>query len=291
MKILSTRLRALLPFFLLLLPSLVHAGEWGADEEGCKDSKLLTRMPTCEIRECESSEFDTREVQIGVSTADGSKTKALEGKIEYIVYECPEKLSMLQLQRNAENALKKAGFSIVFSGKGSVGDGPAVTAKKAGQWVEVQTHSESGHNPGRTRYDQTAVLVKAMEQDMEATADALAEEIRKSGRVAVYGITFATGKAIVQPESDKVLTEIAALLTKNADWKLRIEGHTDNVGAKVANQKLSEQRGAAVVAWLTSHGVDKSRLTSQGFGDTKPVGDNGTEEGRTKNRRVDLVKP
>lgn len=72
--------------------------------------------------------------------------------------------------------------------------------------------------------------------------------------------------------------------------KLRVEGHTDNAGTRATNQKLSEQRAAAVVSWLAAHGIDRSRLAAQGFADTKPVADNSSEEGRAKNRRVELVK-
>ncbi len=89
----------------------------------------------------------------------------------------------------------------------------------------------------------------------------MAEEIEKSGRVPVYGIEFDTGKATIKPASDKILGEIALLLANNADWKLTVEGHTDNVGAKPANLKLSEQRAAAVIDWLVKKGVDKKRLT------------------------------
>jgi outer membrane protein OmpA-like peptidoglycan-associated protein len=129
-----------------------------------------------------------------------------------------------------------------------------------------------------------------MVQKMEATADSLAREINQAGRVAVYGITFDTGKAILRPDSDKVLTRIAALLTSNPSWNMRVEGHTDNVGEDAANITLSEQRAAAVVDWLTRHGVGRDRLTALGLGDTSPVADNGSEEGRSLNRRVELVK-
>jgi len=71
---------------------------------------------------------------------------------------------------------------------------------------------------------------------------------------------------------------------------LRVEGHTDNQGSAAANQALSEKRAQAVVAWLTSHGVAAARLTAKGFGQTKPVADNAAEEGRAKNRRVELAK-
>ncbi|HEY8714481.1 MAG TPA: OmpA family protein [Candidatus Acidoferrum sp.] len=80
------------------------------------------------------------------------------------------------------------------------------------------------------------------------------------------------------------------LVQQDADLKLKVEGHTDNQGNAAANQALSERRAQAVVAWLTAHGVQASRLSAEGLGQTKPVADNGSEEGRAKNRRVELVK-
>jgi outer membrane protein OmpA-like peptidoglycan-associated protein len=80
------------------------------------------------------------------------------------------------------------------------------------------------------------------------------------------------------------------MLKENPDVKLSVEGHTDNAGAATANQTLSEKRAQAVVAWLTANGVEASRLKAKGWGQTKPVADNVAEEGRAKNRRVELVK-
>jgi outer membrane protein OmpA-like peptidoglycan-associated protein len=157
---------------------------------------------------------------------------------------------------------------------------------KGSQWLGIRT-SQSNEFP---TYIQTAILLKAMEQEMEATAEGLGSEIDKSGRVAVYGIQFDTGKATIKPESEAVLNEIDKLLLARTDLKLNIEGHTDNVGAKAANLTLSGQRATAVQAWLGTHGIEAARLTVRGFGDAKPVADNGSDEGRAKNRRVELVK-
>lgn len=252
------------------------------DAEGCKDSALMTRMPGCRIEECSGKEFDSAELQVG----SGELTKSLEGQTEIITYVCPLKLSTLQIVRNAENALRKAGFTIVYSGKGSNGQ-PLVTAQKGGQWMEMV--GITGW-PDNSAYTQTAVKLKEMAQELAANADAMAEEINKSGHVAVYGINFDTGKATLKPDSEKVLGEILTLLKKNSAWKLRVEGHTDNVGSKASNQTLSEQRAASVVAWLVKNGIAKARLTAQGFGDSKPVADNKSDEGRAKNRRVELAK-
>jgi OOP family OmpA-OmpF porin len=92
------------------------------------------------------------------------------------------------------------------------------------------------------------------------------------------------------PDSQNTLGEIVKLLRQNSDVKLRIEGHTDNRANAAANQALSERRAQAVAAWLTAHGVEASRLSAKGMGQTKPVADNGAQGGRAKNRRVELVK-
>lgn len=117
--------------------------------------------------------------------------------------------------------------------------------------------------------------------------DALAE----SGRVATQGILFDTGKDVIRPESTPTLKEIAAMLTEHADLQLTIEGHTDNVGAAAANLALSQKRADAVRAALVSqYGIDGSRLTATGRGQTAPAAPNTTPEGRQQNRRVELVK-
>ena len=267
-------------FAVLLLLSLPLLGQ---DAEGCKESKLMTRFRGCMIVECKASEFDTGQMLTGRTPAAEETLKDVEGALEEVTYDCPEAISPLQLARNAEGALRQAGFTIVYTGKDGW-DNPAVTGRKGGQWILVR------QSPDVHRYTMLAILEKKMEQEVTANAEGLAAEIEKSGHVAVYGINFDTGKAAVKPESETVLGEIQKLLAAHADWKLRVEGHTDNTGGKALNQTLSAQRAASVAAWLAGHGIDKARLTTQGFGDTKPVADNGDEEGRARNRRVELVK-
>jgi outer membrane protein OmpA-like peptidoglycan-associated protein len=175
-----------------------------------------------------------------------------------------------------ETALKRAGFTIDFELSPS-----QITAHKANTWFGLENRG--------TYYDQTIVIEKAMNQ--EITASDLSDQLTKAGHVAIYGIHFATGKATIQPDSDAILTQIAQLMNEDPTLKLRVEGHTDNQGVAAANQALSEKRAQAVVAWLTSHGVAAARLTARGFGASKPVADNTSEEGRAKNRRVELAKP
>jgi outer membrane protein OmpA-like peptidoglycan-associated protein len=149
----------------------------------------------------------------------------------------------------------------------------------------------SGENPDGVAFYLWVVEKQQMEQVVEIDANAMAEEISRNGHIALYGITFATGKADISAESGKTLEQIAALLKAKPDWKLRVEGHTDNVGQAKANLELSKKRAEAVKAWLTGKlSVAAARLTSDGFGDKKPIAPNITDDGRAKNRRVELQK-
>jgi outer membrane protein OmpA-like peptidoglycan-associated protein len=129
-----------------------------------------------------------------------------------------------------------------------------------------------------------------MEQKVELSADEMGKALAASGRIALYGILFDTGKDAIKPESEKVLGEIAALLARDKALTLRIEGHTDNVGKPADNLALSKRRAEAVKRWLVGKGVADARLEAAGLGDTKPVAPNGTDEGRAKNRRVELAR-
>jgi hypothetical protein len=125
----------------------------------------------------------------------------------------------------------------------------------------------------------------------ESETDVLYDALAARGRWATQGILFATGKAVLQPESRPVLKEIAATLKDHPDLRVLIEGHTDNVGAGAANQALSQARAEAVRAALVDDfGIAAERITTSGLGDTKPAVPNSTAEGRAQNRRVEVVK-
>jgi outer membrane protein OmpA-like peptidoglycan-associated protein len=263
------------------LPAIAHT----EDAEGCKDSPVLSRQPKCRISECETKDFDEAEVITGPAAEGDFKKQHLEGAKSRITYACDASVSFLNVARNAEAALRRDGFTIVFSGK-ALNERPAVTAHKGGTWVAIQTD----YNGSEPAYEQIVVQTKQMEETMAASAEEFESEIEKTGSCSIYGILFDTGKATIQASSAKCLDEVAKLLKKNADWKMQIEGHTDNVGGAAANLKLSQQRADAVRAWLVAHGVEGGRLTAKGLGETKPVAENTTEDGRAKNRRVALVK-
>jgi len=136
----------------------------------------------------------------------------------------------------------------------------------------------------------TVVEKQAMQQDVTLDA-AMAQGLDNVGSVAVYGIYFDTGKSEIKPESEPALTEIAKLLTQNAALKVLIVGHTDMVAGLASNMKLSQARAQAVVSELTTkHGIAAARMTPMGVGPCAPVASNKTEDGRAKNRRVELVE-
>lgn len=118
-------------------------------------------------------------------------------------------------------------------------------------------------------------------------AGRLDRALKTSGRVVLYGIRFASNSDVPLPESTPTLEELAASL-KGSQTRVLIEGHTDSTNTDVYNLDLSERRAKAVVGWLTKQGIDPARLSSRGFGRTKPVADNATAQGRSLNRRVEV---
>jgi OmpA-OmpF porin, OOP family len=272
------RFRCVAVALFVFLPVLMIAQDDAPqDAEGCKDSPIITRMPGSTIHSCDNKEFEQVKVPVA-KNADGNVTeKTLEGEYHYWDYGTREGVSEIQVFRNFEAALKQAGMKIVYE------ESPGtITANKGDTWYWLQ-------NSG-SYYYQTLLTVKGMQQEVTADASSIADELSRSGHIALYGIHFETGKATILPDSESVLSEIAKMLQQNADVKVSVEGHTDNVGSAASNQALSEKRAQAVVAWLTSHGIDSGRLKAKGWGASKPVEDNGTEDGRAKNRRVELVK-
>ncbi len=135
---------------------------------------------------------------------------------------------------------------------------------------------------GNSRYREASLKNPAND------AAAIGDNLKKMGFSVISQLD--TGKAAIKPESTPLLNEVVAMLKSDASLKLSIEGHTDNVGDKRANLELSKKRAESVVKHLAGNGIDAKRLKFDGKGDSVPVADNRTEEGRAKNRRVELVK-
>ena len=130
--------------------------------------------------------------------------------------------------------------------------------------------------------------------DLDGTKDVAKENLEKDlaerGKAILYGINFDFNSDVIRPESKPTLDKVIAILKGKPDWKLAVEGHTDNIGGAAFNQTLSEKRAASVVKYLTDAGIEASRLSSSGYGLTRPLAPNDSEAERAQNRRVELVK-
>jgi len=122
------------------------------------------------------------------------------------------------------------------------------------------------------------------------TGNQVEQQLKNEGRARLYGILLDTDSDHIKDESKTALDSLLAAARNQAAWSLSIEGHTDNIGGDAHNQTLSEKRAAAVKAYLVKAGVDEKRLTTKGFGASKPVASNDTSLGRSENRRVEIVK-
>ena len=268
---------AALSALLLAAPALAQT-----DKAGCTDHPLFpTRMPGYTIADCKVEEFGFYEF----FTRKPPKRR-VEGRHTFLTYTMPvggPQASALAVVRNYEAALQKIGAAELTTDPNATW---WVNAKvtKGGQeaWAEAQK--------GNGKIWIHVVEVKAMQQYVVADAAALGSDIRSTGHVAVYGINFDTSKAVVRPDSKPALDEIAKLLKQDPALKLKVVGHTDMVGAQDANMALSQARAEAVVqALVGQYGIAAARLKGYGVGPLAPVATNGTEEGRAKNRRVELV--
>lgn len=246
------------------------------DAENCKDHPLFSRMKSFYIGSCKSA-FDAAEFYV----KDG-EAKTVEGQMTHIEYSLQENApqpSPLQIRRNYGNAAKSIGAVILYDQDNSLTGRLVKNGKET--WFKVDVFNEG------SLYALTILEVGEMVQ--EVSADAMYEALNKDGFMALY-INFDTGKAEVKPESQGTIAQIIALLNGHEDLTLSIEGHTDNVGAPAANKTLSEQRAKAVMAAVVKGGVAASRVSAVGWGQEKPIADNRSEDGRAKNRRVEIVK-
>lgn len=258
------------------------------DAAGCKDHPLLTRLENFYISGCEEN---YNELQIRTSS---TKTEAKEGNLFHLYYRYNfdtgiKAKSALQIIRNYEVAITKNGGKLVFKNSNGM-EGPVeatyyLSTKDKEYWVQLT--SFAGTDNAIEAFSLNVLEMESMKQEVDASK--MFETITKEGFVALY-INFETGKSSLKPEAEPIIMQIAAMLKQNPALKISVEGHTDNVGNEKSNQTLSESRANAVVSELVSKGIDKSRLKYKGWGQTKPVTDNTTEEGKRKNRRVEIVK-
>ena len=250
------------------------------DVIGSKDHPLLTRMPDYYISHYNVSDFAGFD-----PTVIGGKDVHWEGKVYSFGYSRKEggrPISMLQIVRNYETAIKQAGGKILG------GDERRVAAEIRQKGALIGVYVEA-FNDGRD-YSLTIVESQAMQQEVVADAKAMGNDLANTGKTIVYGIHFDTASAAIKPDSEAALVEIVKLLKGSPTLNVYVVGHTDSVGSLDSNLKLSSARAAAVVNALVARGIAASRLKSAGVGPYSPVASNDTDAGKAKNRRVEFVK-
>lgn len=276
--------------FALLCSGLAGADKL-SDRPGMKDTTLFTRMPHYYLTNpnaVKEQQYDFYEFK--VTKDDKTVTQRVEGHKLVYLYEFDRSAgappSGLQIARNYQNAVLKIGGQVLYDGPSRRDSYDKMTFRitKNGQEVWAEIMNEGG------AYYLTIVERQAMQQDVAANADALRDGLTQNGHVEVPGIFFDFAKSEIKPESEPALKELAKLLENNPSLKVWVVGHTDNIGSAESNVTLANARAAAVVKVLVQgHGINATRLAAQGVGPYAPVATNTTEEGRARNRRVELV--
>jgi len=284
MKLISRTLLVALAAFTLISPTTASGQQ--VDRAGYKDYPGISRVPGFILREygdCVETTFDAHDFWV---TENGKDTKkSVEGHKYYYRYRLKQGLpnsSPLQVIRNYQNAARAVGGKILFDN----GRVTTIRLTKGDKelWLDVAPYQ--GYE-----YDLTIIEKEAMKQEVAIDAAAMASSIADTGSVAIYGINFDTASSVLKPDSEPALGEIAKLLTNNPALKVYIVGHTDMVGDAASNVKLSQARAQSVItALVTKHGIAASRLIAFGNGPYAPIASNKTDDGRAKNRRVELVE-
>jgi OmpA-OmpF porin, OOP family len=301
----------------LLFPAFLLFAGTSAAQTNVKDHPLVSRFQGSDVVEYKAVEFDEFPLALGPIVDEKTWTKAqtVEGKVTKFKYTTPAQRSTLEVIRSYQDALQKGGFQTLYTCVGKECFSPkfayGYTNTASGIWCtncEDQMRYLAAKLPRSAGDVYVSVLVDKDKYEggtwltiveskpigtglVTVNAAALANAIADTGHASVYGIYFDTGKAIVKPESDPTLAEIAKLMTSDKQLKLHVIGNTDNVGTLAANMALSKQRADAVVNTLVmKYQVPAARLLASGIGPLAPVATNRTDEGKAKNRRVELVE-
>ena len=306
--------------------SLAFAQE---DVAGSSDHSLVGRYQGSTITFYETKGYEELKVPEAPAPRDYNATETwqteLAGKLTSIRYEGPGGRSILEVMRNYEKALTVKGFEILFTCRGkdecapdTSSVAPLWTAGSGGMgmptaWdttiyyllrkddaegqvtialLGVETGAR-GDQPLNPHVAMTIVEGEPMETDRIVLVEASAMEsaIARDGKIAVYGINFDFDKADITPDSKPQIDELGKLLTDNPELAVLIVGHTDGEGEFDYNLSLSQRRAQAVADALTrDYGIAATRLQPAGAGPVSPVASNRSEDGRAKNRRVEIVE-
>ncbi|HEY8336902.1 MAG TPA: OmpA family protein [Tardiphaga sp.] len=295
---------------LLALAGAAHAQS--RDVAGSRDYPGIGRFRGSVITGYQVKDFDAARMQ-AAAFRDGRPADArrLEGKVTLIAYRTAPGPSILEVSRNFETQLAKAGFETLLAcdteACGGIPFSESVDALPVPQmWIDgFDYHYFAGRRSEAGRESFASVLVSRNNDEVTAQlvvaelgalenkmidAAAMAKGLFDAGHIALYGIYFDTDKATLKPDSRPTLEQIARLLTAQPQLSVIVVGHTDSQGGYDYNLDLSRRRAEAIAAELaTNFRIARTRLRTAGVGMLAPVGSNASEAGRALNRRVELV--
>ncbi len=296
------------------------------DVAGSHDNPLVGRFQGSTIIRYQQRAFDQYKLITKKVTHYGGLGKnpdvaqTLEGKVTRITYAVPAGHSTFEVQSAYETALKNNGFKVLFQCSDAACGGrdfnnvvvpynsqfgdnyedqryiaARLSRSQGDVYASIYTarNTTGGGSDHNAIYTQVNVIeIKPQTSKVVVVKAAqMAQRITASGRVALYGVYFDSGKAVLKPTSKPTLNQIAKLLREHSDWKILVVGHTDNQGGFEYNIKLSKRRAEAVVNALVKHyGIARDCLKPWGDGYTAPTAPNDSAADRAKNRRVELVR-
>ncbi|MFL5727964.1 MAG: OmpA family protein [Cytophagaceae bacterium] len=251
------------------------------DIPNCKDHPLVARIPGFYIAGCQHN-FNPVDMRMKAGTEEGSVRK-LEGVRTHLEYQHDghdAHPAAAQIISHYEEIVTKLGGKLLFQDNAAGEATYRFTRSHKDYWVSI--HAQ---NAGKM-YTMNIVEVA---RKPELSANDMLVSLEGNGFVPLY-IEFENGKADIRPESMHIIDQIVELMNANLSLVISVEGYTDNAGSPEASKALSLNRAKAVMNAVVARGISKSRLLAAGHGQDNPIGDNRTEEGRAKNRRIELVK-
>jgi outer membrane protein OmpA-like peptidoglycan-associated protein len=265
------------------MPALIQAGKATPathpkpDFAGGKDYAGIPRLPHQRLSGYEERKFDVAEF----SLADGTRRR-IEGHKISMRYEMDQaatpRPATIHAMLSYRDVLSAEGWAILRIDSHITA---VLRDHDKETWADIYYDGGSG--------SATVTIVEPGEMKQVVSASSLLERLKREGRVS-FEVHFDTNQDVIKPESKSVVAQMVELLKSDATLKVEIAGHTDNVGNEKDNLALSQRRATSVMSALTTAGIEVARLTAKGYGQSRPVADNGSEGGRALNRRVELVK-
>lgn len=303
---------ALPALILLALAAPAHAAS--GDVRGARDYPGIGRFGGSVITGYRAQDFDATTLQAApFARGKAADQRRVEGRITRIAYRTGAGPSILEVARNFESQLGKAGFETLVACDtkqcGGLAFSRALDTLPVPQMIVdgfnfryYAGHKQDGGKEtyatvlvsqnNKQIYAQLIVAVTGALENKMVDAAAMAKGLGETGHIALYGIYFDTDKAVIKPQSKPTLDEMAKLLRGQPQLNVVVVGHTDSQGGYDYNMALSQKRAAAVAAALRrDYGIAPARLRTAGVGYLAPVGSNASDDGRALNRRVELVAP